>query len=265
MYRSLVACLACLLITVSCGRKNDTVAVADVEESKQAKALLQGIWIDEEYDGVSFKAVGDTIFYPDSTVLPAYFKIVDNELVLGSQSYHIIKQSPHVFWFKNQMGDVVKLRKSDDPNDVLAFNHEQTHTVPVVSELVKTDSVVAYNTQRYHWYIAINPTKYRVIKTSYNDDGVEVENVYYDNIIHISIYKGAERLFSCDFKKQMFKEQLPEDFLESSVLANMQFECVNERGFRFNATVCVPDGASCYMVAINIGFDGALSYELMEY
>jgi hypothetical protein len=65
----------------------------------------------------------------------------------------------------------------------------------MVSELQKTDSVVFYGGERYHWYIAINPTRYRVMKTTYTDDGMGVENVYYDNIIHVSLYKGAQKLY----------------------------------------------------------------------
>ncbi len=65
---------------------------------------------------------------------------------------------------------------------------------------VKIDSVVTFNGERYHWYIAINPTKYKVTKRTFNDDGLEVENVYSDNIMHISFFKGAQQLFSSDFR-----------------------------------------------------------------
>ena len=250
-------------ILAACSRKNN-VATVSTAESKQAKALLQGIWKDAETEEVSFKVKGDTIYYPDSTTVPAYFKIVNDSLVLGSQAYPVVKQSPHVFWFRNQAGDVVKLEKSDDPNDALSFTHDQPKTLTIVSELQKTDSVVMYGGQRYHWYIAINPTKYRVTKTSYNDDGVEVENVYFDNIIHVSVFKGAERLFSRDFRKQAFDQQIPAEYLNQAVLGNMQYDGIDERGFRFNATLCVPDGAACYMVAIGIGFGGQLSMKLLE-
>ena len=39
-------------------------------DSKESKALLQGIWVDEETENVVFKVQGDTVFYPDSTISP---------------------------------------------------------------------------------------------------------------------------------------------------------------------------------------------------
>ncbi len=253
-----------MLVFVSCGHKEGTTVTAP-EESKEAKSLLQGIWIDGETGEVSFRAKGDTIYYPDSTSVPAHFMIVNDSLVLGDQHYPILKQAPHLFWFRNQAGDVVKLEKSDDPNDALVFTHEEAKTLTMVSELQKTDSVVIFGDQRYHWYIAINPTRYRVSKTSYNDDGVGVENVYYDNIIHISIYKGGDRLFSSDFKKQMYEDLIPETFLSQAILGNMEYDRVDQQGLHFNATLCVPDGAACYLVETNISFDGHLTTKLMEY
>lgn len=253
-----------MLVFVSCGHKEGTTVTAP-EESKKAKSLLQGIWIDGETGEVSFRAKGDTIYYPDSTSVPAHFMIVNDSLVLGNQHYPILKQAPHLFWFRNQAGDVVKLEKSDDPNDTLVFTHEEAKTLTMVSKLQKTDSVVIFGDQRYHWYIAINPTRYRVSKTSYNDDGVGVENVYFDNIIHISIYKGGDRLFSSDFKKQMYEDLIPETFLSQAILGNMEYDRVDQQGFHFNATLCVPDGAACYLVETNISFDGHLTTKLMEY
>jgi hypothetical protein len=197
--------------------------------------------------------------------MPAYFKIVNDTLILGKNSYQVVKQAAHLFWFRNQAGDVVKLVKSDNPNDALDFRHEQPRALEMVSELQKTDSVVFYGGERYHWYIAINPTRYRVMKTTYTDDGMGVENVYYDNIIHVSLYKGAQKLYSSDFRKQMFSHEIPGEFLSQCILGNMQFDSVDERGFHFNATLCIPDGASCYMVATNISFSGQLTMKLMEY
>ena len=235
-----------------------------VEESTEAKSLLQGIWIDTETEEVTFRVKGDTIFYPDSTILPTYFKIVGDTFHVGRNRYPVLKQSAHLFWFKNLAGDVIKLEKSDDPNDVLNFSHEKPQILTSLSEVQKTDSVVMFGGERYHWYIAINPTKYQVRTSSYRDDGVEVENVYYDNIINISVYQGAKRLFSSDFKKQMFMEHVPEGFLEQAILGNMQYSRINKDGMHFDATICIPDGAACYMVSVDIGFDGQLSMQLLE-
>lgn len=255
-----IICLWCL---AACQQKAGSESVS--EESVEAKSLLQGIWIDTETEEITFRVKGDTIFYPDSTVQPTYFKIIDDTFYVGHNHYPVLKQAAHLFWFKNLAGDVIKLEKSDDPNDVLNFTHEQPQILTSLTEVQKTDSVVMFNGERYHWYIAINPTKYQVTTLSYSDDGVEVTKVYYDNIIHVSVFHGADRVFSSDFRKQMYLKQVPENFLEQAILGNMQFEGIDERGLHFNATICIPDGAACYMVSTDIGFDGQLSMQLLEF
>jgi hypothetical protein len=176
-----------------------------------------------------------------------------------------VKQTPHLFWFQNQMGDVVKLRKSDDPLHEQDFAAESHSAVVIADKVVKRDSVVFYNGERYHWYIDINPTKYKVVKTTYNDDGVSVDNIYYDNIIHISIFKGSARLYSSNLRKQQYAQYVPENFLQQAILGNMQFDRVDAQGFHFAATLCIPDGASCYMVSTDVSFDGQLTMKLLEY
>ena len=260
-----------LLALTSCSSSpsSSSAASADIateQESGEAKALLQGIWIDEDTEEVSFRVVGDTIFYPDTISQPTYFKIVKDSLVLGAVGvrYAIEKQTEHVFWFKNQNGDVVKLQKSDDPIHVFAFVHDRPQVL-TYTEVVKSDSVVFYNGERYHWYIAINPTKYKVHAKSYSNDGMEVDNVYYDNIIHVSLYQGTTKVFSSDFKKQEYGGKIPAKFLEQSVLSKMEYTGVDAKGFHFVATICIPGGASCYKAENIIAFNGQLSTTLIEY
>ena len=130
---------------------------------------------------------------------------------------------------------------------------------------VKIDSVVTYNGERYHWYIAINPTKYKVTNRTFNDNGFEVENVYYDNILHISVYHGATQLYSSDFRKQQYAQKVPKDFLEEAILGNMEFSHIDADGLHFNATLCIPDGVSCYLVESLISYQGKMSMKLIEY
>ena len=251
-----------LALTLSaCNRQGSK----DVPENKEAKEMLQGVWIDAESGDVSFRVKGDTIFYADSTSMPAYFRIIGDSLVLASgTSYGIVKQMPHIFWFSNQNGDVVKLEKSEDPTDESEFVHD-TPRVLSYTHQVKTDSVVSFNGEQYHWYIAINPTKYKVTKRSFNDDGLEVENVYYDNIMHIAVFQGSRRIYSSDFRKQQYAGKVPADFLNEAVLGNMEYSSIDAAGLHFNATLCIPDGASCYLVETLISFDGRLSMKLVEY
>ncbi len=254
-----------LALLTGCSQQQKGNAGVSNEESREAKAMMQGVWLDAETEEVSFRVKGDSIYYADSTSMPAFFKIIADSLVLGSGTrYAIEKQTEHLFWFKNQNGDLVKLQKSDDDSDASAFIHD-TPKIMTYTHQVKSDSVVLYNGNRYHWYIAINPTKFKVVKRSYNDDGVEVENVYYDNIMHISVYDGATKLFSSDFRKQQYAKFVPANFLEEAVLANMEYNKIDAAGLHFNATLCIPDGASCYLVECLISYKGQLSMKLMEY
>ena len=251
-----------VLLFVGCSGKQEKA----VEEDREAKALMQGVWVDAETEDVSFRVEGDTIFYADSTSMPAYFRIVDDSLVLSSgTSYAIERQTPHIFSFRNQNGDVVTFNKLDDVEADSLFVHDMTPSVMTYTHQVKTDSVVSYNGARYHWYIAINPTRYKVVRRTYNDDGMEVENVYYDNIMHISIYNGAQRLYSSDFRKQQFAHLVPVKFLDEAVLANMEYVKADAAGLHFNATLCIPDGASCYLVETVISYKGEMTMKLLEY
>ena len=94
---------------------------------------------------------------------------------------------------------------------------------------------------------------------------MEVENVYYDNIIHLSIFQGSTQLFSRDFRKQQYAEKVPAQILQQSVLNNMEFSKVDADGFHLNVSVCVPDDASCYLIDQMVSFSGKSSIKLLEY
>lgn len=264
------ACMVAVLLTASCTSPTPKDAVGDKpvvpQENKEAKQLLQGIWIDQDTEEVTLRALGDTIFYPDAVSQPSYFRILGDSIVFGNPgtAYFIVKQTANTFSFRNQNGDQVNLEKTDDPVYVFSFVHDKPQVL-TYTEVVKTDSVVTYNGERYHWYLAINPTKYKVHTTVYNDNGVEVDNIYYDNIMHVSVFHGARKLFSTDFRKQLFSSAIPRQFLEHAVLSNMEFTGVDASGFHFVATICIPDGASCYKAENVVSFDGKLKTSLIEY
>jgi hypothetical protein len=97
-----------------------------------------------------------------------------------------------------------------------------------------------------------------------SDEGLGVDNVYYDNIIHICVFEGKRKLFSKDITKDMFSGVVPDEFLQSAVLSDMDFGGVDAKGYRYQATICIPDGASCYLVNITVGKDGSLDYKLVQ-
>ena len=83
-------------VLVACNQNNSSV----LPDDQKAKALLQGVWIDEESGDVSFKAKGDTIYFADATSMPTYFRIYKDSLYLASgAAYGIVKRTEHLFWF----------------------------------------------------------------------------------------------------------------------------------------------------------------------
>ena len=261
MIRFGVIVVAALLMVGCSGRQSEIL----VEEDREAKTLMQGLWVDAETETPTFHVSGDTIYYADSTSMPAYFRIVGDSLVLSSgTSYAIEKHTAHVFCIRNHNGDLITLNKLDAEEADSLYVRETTPTVITYTHQVKTDSVVNYGGDRYHWYIVINPTRYKVTCHTFNEDGMEVENVYYDNIMHISVYRSGERIYSKDFRKQQYANLVPAKFLDEAVLANMEYRKTDAEGLHFNATLCIPDGASCYLVETVISFKGQMTMKLLD-
>lgn len=252
---------AALSAVMGCGsRKADAPSK---EESRQAKMLLQGVWTDEETEDIVFKMQGDSVYYSDSTSLPAYFKVIDDTLYVGASArYHIEKHTEHLLWFRSQTGELVKLTKDKEREQDFVKPETQILTLTGV---LKRDTVVFWNGNRYHLYIAVNPTKYKVSRHTLNEDGLDVENVYYDNIIHLSIFKGSAQIFSSDFRKKQYAKRVPSQILEQSVLNNLEYAKTDAEGFHLNASICIPGDASCYLVEHLISFDGKQKTNLLEY
>lgn len=265
MNRNLNLITALLLLISLAGCKQRQDSIEQPSESREAKALLQGVWMDEETEAVAFQMKGDTVYYADSTSMPAYFKVVGDTLCIGSTvRYHIEKHTDHVLWFTNQSGEVAKFTKSDDQTVDTVFSQTKPQIL-TLAEVLKRDTVVYYDGRRYHLYVAINPTKYKVAKQTVNDDGLNVENVYFDNIIHLSIFQGATQIFSRDLRKQTYEKSVPKGYLQQAILNDMQYSHTDAQGFHFNASLCVPDEASCYLIDQIVTFRGEVSTKLLEY
>lgn len=228
--------------------------------------MLQGVWISDEDESPALMAKGDSIFYPDSTSMPVAFKIVSDTLYLiggTTATYPIESQSEHIFSFRNPNGETVKLVKSDDAEDFSYFEMKQ----PVVlnqRRLIKRDTIVAGPADRYHCYVQVNPTTYKVYKSSINDSGLEVSNVYYDNTVHFAIFKGAQRLYSHDFKKLDFKNLLPMLNMKETILSDMEFQKTDAEGIHYLALLGIPDTATSYMVEVTVSYQGKLTMKLSD-
>lgn len=265
MKKTIYYLLMLLFISGLAGCRKRSAQQPAAEEDRMAKQMLQGIWVDEDEQDVAFKAQGDTIFYPDTTSQPVYFQIFGDTLVLHGANdvkYPILRQTRNLFIFRNQNGDEVKLVKSTDPDDATFFSSKR----PVAlnqGQLIKRDTVVIYNNERYHCYVQVNPTTYKVVIPSYNDDGVEVDNVYYDNIVNLNVYHGATKLFSGDFRKQQFSHVVPPHFLKQSILSDLTFVRVDADGIHYQASLVIPDGGqSSYLVEVSVSYAGRMTMKV---
>lgn len=272
MNRLMVSCRRCALMLaflgglvslLSCGNKDKGDKAAGFTEDLNAKKMLQGIWLNDDADDVAFRVKGDTIYYPDSTSQPMYFYIASDTLVMRGASevkYPIVKQAAHLFEFKNQGGDIIKLIKTSDQSYLKAFVQQQ----PVAlnqNQLIKRDSVVAFGDEKYHVYVQVNPTSYKVFKSAYNDDGVQVENVYYDNIVNLNIYNGANKLFSRDFHRADFSKKVPKEFLNEAILSDLVFGKIDKDGVHYFAVLAQPDSNISYQVEVIVSFKGQMKIQ----
>lgn len=246
-----------LLLITSCKRDKSTPTSESPEDMK-AKELLQGIWLDDETDSPLMYVKGDTIYYADSQSAPIAFKIIRDTLyTYGNDTayYKIDKQSENMFWFHSMADNVVKLHKSDDENDSLSFVNKKV-VIPTYTEVTKRDSVVTYDGVRYRAYVYINPSTRKVVKTTYSEEGISMENVYYDNIMHVCVYEGKKCLFASDITKQMFDKVVPADFLNQSILSDIKFVKVSRNGFYYQAVLSIPEDSIYCLAYLIVAFDG---------
>ena len=225
----------------ACSGNKSPHSLQQEKEDLSAKGLLQGIWLDDETESPLMRVEGDTIYYADVQSTPIAFKIIRDTL-----------------WFHSITDDVIKLHKSEDANDSIYFVRQEL-VIPAYTEVTKRDSVVTYNGTRYRAYVYINPSKMRVIKTTYSEDGISMDNVYYDNVMHICVYEGKKSLFASDVTKQMFDKVLPVDFLEQSILSDTKFMKVDRNGFHYQAVLAIPETSIYSIVNMEVSFKGDLT------
>lgn len=263
----IVALLLACAVVGGCRRQGSEQS--QPSEDRAAKKMLQGIWLNDGDGEVALRAKGDTIYYADSTSLPVYFQIIRDTLVLHGASdvkYGIVKQAPHLFVFTNQNGEQVRLVKSDNPDDLAIFEETESRRPAALNQntLIKHDTVVSVDGDKYHCYVQVNPTTYKVIKPTFNDDGVEVDNAYYDNIVHLSVYKGAERLFSKDFHKKDFSHVVPSQILGTSILSDLLFYKTDSEGIHYTASIAVPDDPTSFQVDVCVTPKGGYKFGIRK-
>ena len=100
---------------MSCGDKKSEERKSD----PRLEAMLAGVWINSDDESVVFKAVNDTLYYPDSEILPVHYRIYGDSIYIDGDipmSYFIEKFTSNLFKFRNQNHETITLLKSDNPD-----------------------------------------------------------------------------------------------------------------------------------------------------
>ena len=256
--------LICISLMSSCSGQPQKKEEME-KENLIAKEWLQGTWIDDMTETPLFTAKGDTIYYIDEPAAPVAFKIIEDTLKTYGRkvsNYHIKKQGKSFIWIQSFMGDILQLSKAENSQDSLWIPRQTPKEK--TDNVISKDNVVHYNNQRFRGYVYINPTNIKVHQPEITEEGLEIENIYYDNIIHICVYEGKNKLFGRDMKKQDFESLIPAEYYQRAILSDMEFGGVNAKGYQYQATLCIPNSASCYLVNISITKDGDITYELVQ-
>lgn len=258
MRTQLILIVLAFLLT-GCGKKAET-DIATAEDTK-AKAMLAGVWVDADEGNAVFMVKGDSIFYPDSVSQPVRFAIYSDTLVMYGSSvskYKILRQTNHLFEFRISGGDALKVVKSDDPYYAEGFDSRPRLTLNQ-QQLIKRDTVVTHVDRKYHCYVQVNPTSFKVLRSSLNDEGIEVDRVYYDNIIHLAVYSGADKVLSRDFHKADFASVVPQNMLQQCVLSDMLLSSVDAKGIHYTTQLAVPESPVSFIVDLVVNENGKFS------
>ena len=256
--------LICISLMSSCSGQPQKKEEME-KEDLIAKEWLQGTWIDDMTETPLFTAKGDTIYYIDEPAAPVAFKIIEDTLKTYGRkvsNYHIKKQGKSFIWIQSFMGDILQLSKAENSQDSLWIPRQTPKEK--TNNVISKDNVVHFNNQRFRGYVYINPTNIKVHQPEITEEGLEIENIYYDNIIHICVYEGKNKLFGRDMKKQDFESLIPAEYYQRAILSDMEFGGVNAKGYQYQATLCIPNSASCYLINISITKDGDITYELVQ-
>ena len=221
---------------------------------------LPAIWITESQRERA-ESLGYTVVDPPSIIATHLTEVIRQhiaELLTRQDVQNLINNI-------KDNNSTLKLHKSEDPNDTLAFSFKSVEIIPTYTEVTKKDSVVMFDGVRYRAYVYINPSQMKVVKTTYSEDGISMDNIYYDNVMHICVYEGKKSLYAKDITKQMFVDVIPTDFLQQAILSDMNFTGIDRKGYHYQALVCIPESPVCNLVNLTISFDGKLNITAAKY
>lgn len=251
--------LLCILLLSDCNNRRD---LAFTEDTKSKKAI-QGIWISEGEEIPSFMIEGDTIFYPDAA-MPAFFWINKDTLYIKGNNvkqYKICAISDDVFRFYNQNDEEVKLVRSTEKRFFKDFQQRRLYALNIF-RTSDNDTLCVVNGIKYECQMRLEPGFERIIKSSYNDDGIEVDNVYLDNVGRLKILVNGALTYVHDFRKQEFSAYIPKELMNKSILRDLQFSHADAFAVYIDAIIGIPDASTFYVVELKIGNDGKLLMRL---
>lgn len=262
MKQKLFVCILTLLVLLTACH-NRGADYQQQHEDKQAKEMLQGLWTNGENSDPAMLVKGDSIFYPDSASMPVRFWIYQDTIYLQGQNIHgykIEKQAAHLLKFANQNGDEVKLIKSNDKTLYSAFNY---HVYAMNTFLEQSqDTVIRTDLGYFQSKVHVQTTSDKVVKSTYNDNGVEVDNIYLDNVASLRLYNHGTPVFAHDFRKQEFQSLIPKTFLSGSILRKMYFTHADAKALYYYVVIGIPDADTTYVIELRVTPDGRMSKKL---
>lgn len=259
-----VCCVAFAALFLACCSGKEGGVASVQEEDAEAKRLLQGVWMNEDGGEPSFRMEGDTIFFPDTVSAPQRFSVIGDTMFMygvNVSRYKITSLTENVFEFSSYTDETVRVVKSHDGDaDTLFFG--KGHAVINQCKTIKRDTVVMAGGERYHCYLQVNPTTYRVYKSTYNSEGVEVDNVYYDNSVYLSLFNGTRKLYGHEFRKADFARHIPGDVLQKTILSDITLDSVAAGGLYYYAMLAVPDSPTSYILRISLSLGDSVTVEI---
>lgn len=250
-----------VFVLVACQSNDGGKAI----ENREAKAMLQGLWVSATDGSVSFLASGDTIFYPDTTSQPARFWIFRDSLYLQgahTNSYKIKQQSPVVFIVETPTGEDASWQRSNDETLMAEFPAYRPYALNFYYE-EEVDTTASAAGVTYQCHVSLVPNSDRVIASSFNDDGIEVDNVYLDQTASLSVVeRGKGTILKRQFQKKDFARYIPSDFLSKSILRGLEYNDADDVAVYFDAIIGIPNISTSYVVEVKVARDGAVGMKL---
>lgn len=262
MGKSRFCLLLCVFLSlVAC--KDRTSDEAMRQEDLKAKKMLQGIWFFDDGE-TAFMAKGDSIFFPDTTSLPVKFWIAHDSLYLKGNHvchYQVTAQADHLFKIANPSGDEVKFVKGG--NNVARADFMQAR--PYALNTFRTfdsDTVVSNDMGFFDTRIHVETTSDQVIRSTYNDQGIEVDNMYLDNVARITTLNHDKLVYSHDFRKAEFSQLVPAEFLEKCILRGITFSHAAGDALYYDVSIGIPDASTTYVIELRINSKGKVTKKL---